>query len=156
MEMRVRSVRLFLNRFSNWLPISWLAKSNSDDNVGEILHATLSTKPSKKYRNKKKKVSISWGGVKGYRCGYARIPAEPSILYLQNSGLSMYNPANASPGTSFHFHKDVIRRFTGLYTGEHGDSGLIRIPARSFTKPQNMKQGRFGDYAGMRMTELSH
>ncbi len=52
--------------------------------------------------------------------------------------------------------EDVIRKFTGLYTGEHGDSdsGLIRMPARSFTKPQNIKQGRFGDYAGMRVTEL--
>jgi hypothetical protein len=50
--------------------------------------------------------------------------------------------------------EDVIRRFTGLYTGEHGDSGLIRIQATSFTKPQNMKQGRFGDYAGMRVTEI--
>jgi hypothetical protein len=38
----------------------------------------------------------------------------PHILYLQNSGLYMYNPANASPGTSSHFHKDVIRRFTRL------------------------------------------
>ncbi len=43
----------------------------------------------------------------------------------------------------------------GFYAGEHGGSGLIRISARSFTKPQNMKQGRFGGYAGMRVTELT-
>jgi hypothetical protein len=56
MEMIARSVRFFLNRFSDWLPISWLAERNSDENVGEILFETFSTKPQKIYRKKKKKV----------------------------------------------------------------------------------------------------
>jgi hypothetical protein len=51
-----------LNRFSNGLPVRWLAKSNSDENIGEVLLAIVSTKPSKKYRKKKKKVSIWWVG----------------------------------------------------------------------------------------------
>ncbi len=78
----------------------------------------------------------------------------PHILYLQNSGLYMYNPANASPGTSFHFHRGRDQEIYEACTAEHGDSSLIRIPAISFTKSQNMKQGRFGDYAGMPVTEL--
>jgi hypothetical protein len=77
MEMMVRSLRFFLTRFSNWLPVRWLAESNVDENVGDVVFSIVSTKPSKKYRKKKKKVRIWWVGVKGYRCGYARIPAEP-------------------------------------------------------------------------------
>jgi hypothetical protein len=72
----------FIDSRTGSLFAGWLAESNSDDNVGEILHATFSTKPSKKYWKKKKKVRIWWVGVKGYRCGYARIPAEPPIYSI--------------------------------------------------------------------------
>ncbi len=91
MEMMVRSV-FFLSGIDSrtgFLFAGWLAKSNSDENIGEVLLSIVSTKPklSKIYGKKKNKVQIWWVGVKGYRCGYARIPAEPPYTYRIHASL---------------------------------------------------------------------